>query len=196
MFPLFFPSQSCLLLATRLPFSFVYCLVDMVSAPTCHLTLLILFHVCDELFRKIPVDHWNPDSPNDGLGLEVDAGEGEDLVDQPVVPAHLLLLLRHSANKGIGYRNGLCSDLKAVFQIRIRIRIRIHRIHVFWASRIRILLSLSKNSKKNLELYSFVTSFWLFIFEKWCKSTFKKYYAEKLFFFIRFCWHLEGQWWK
>ena len=33
--------------------------------------------------------------PNDGLGLEVDAGEAEDLVDQPVVPAHLLLLLRH-----------------------------------------------------------------------------------------------------
>ncbi len=26
-----------------------------------------------------------------------------------------------------------------------------------------------------------MTSFWLFIFEKWCKSTFKKYYAEKLF---------------
>ncbi len=46
----------------------------------------------------------------------------------------------------------------------------------FWASwiRIRILLSLSKFSKKNLDLYSFVTSFWLFIYEKLCKSTFKK----------------------
>ncbi len=41
--------------------------------------------------------------------------------------------------------------------------------------------SLSKNSKKNLHFYRFVTSFWLFIFEKWCKSTFKKYYAEKHF---------------
>jgi hypothetical protein len=58
----------------------------------------------------------------------------------------------------------------------IRIRIRIHQIHVFlglpypgpfvrgtvW---IRILLSASKNSKKNLDSYCFVTSFGLFIFE-------------------------------
>jgi hypothetical protein len=29
----------------------------------------------------------------------------------------------------------------------------------FWASRIRILLSFSKNSKKNLDFYCFVTSF-------------------------------------
>ncbi len=70
------------------------------------------------------------------------------------------------------------------------LRIRINRIHMFlglldpdmyplvelWIpSRIpiRILLSLSKNSKKNLYFYCFVTSFWLFIFEKWCKSTLK-----------------------
>ncbi len=52
-----------------------------------------------------------------------------------------------------------------------RIRIRIHRIHVFLASW--ILLSLSKNIKKNLDLYCFVISFWLFTFEKWCKSTFE-----------------------
>ncbi len=32
--------------------------------------------------------------------------------------------------------------------------------------RIRILLSLSKNSKKNLDFYCFVTSFLLFTFEK------------------------------
>ncbi len=46
----------------------------------------------------------------------------------------------------------------------------------FWSSwmRIRILLSLSKNSTKNLDFYCIVTSFWLFIFEKWCKCTFKK----------------------
>ncbi len=44
----------------------------------------------------------------------------------------------------------------------------------FWASWIRILLSLSKYSNKNLDFYWFVTSFWLLIFEKWCKSTFKK----------------------
>ncbi len=36
----------------------------------------------------------------------------------------------------------------------------------FWASRIRILLSSSKNSKKNLDSYCLVTSFGLFIFEK------------------------------
>ncbi len=34
---------------------------------------------------------------------------------------------------------------------------------------IRIHLSSSKNSKKNLDFYCLVTSFWLFIFEKWCK---------------------------
>ena len=34
--------------------------------------------------------------------------------------------------------------------------------------------SLSKFSKKNLHFYSFVTSFWLFVFEKLSKSTFKK----------------------
>ena len=47
--------------------------------------------------------------------------------------------------------------------------------------RIRILLSLSKNGKKNLDFYCFVISFWLFTFGKWCKSIFKKYYAEKPF---------------
>ncbi len=50
------------------------------------------------------------------------------------------------------------------------IRIRIHWSEVW----IRILLSPSKNSKKNLDSYCFVTSFWLFFFEKWCKCTFKK----------------------
>ncbi len=43
----------------------------------------------------------------------------------------------------------------------------------FWI-RIHFLLSSSKNSKKNLDSYCFVTSFWLFIFEKRCKCTFKK----------------------
>ncbi len=42
----------------------------------------------------------------------------------------------------------------------------------------------SKNSKKNLDFYCFVTSFWLFTFEKWCKSTFKKLYAINLFLII------------
>ncbi len=46
-------------------------------------------------------------------------------------------------------------------------------------ARIRILLSPSKNSKKNLDSYCFfVTSFWLFIFEKWCKCTFKRSGSE------------------
>jgi hypothetical protein len=31
----------------------------------------------------------------------------------------------------------------------------------------RILLSSSKNSKKTLDSYCFVISFWLFVFEKW-----------------------------
>ncbi len=60
---------------------------------------------------------------------------------------------------------------------------------------------LSKNSKKNLDFYSFVTSFWLLIFEKWCKSTFKKYYAAKLlknFCFLLASWRsmmkIEGSW--
>ncbi len=70
----------------------------------------------------------------------------------------------------------------------LRVRIRIHRIPVFLASwiririlsevwiriRLRILLSLSKYSKKNLDFYCFVTSFWLFIVEKLYKCTFKK----------------------
>jgi hypothetical protein len=33
---------------------------------------------------------------------------------------------------------------------------------------------LSKKRKKNLDFYCFVTSFWLFTFKKWCKSTFNK----------------------
>ncbi len=44
---IFFLSQSCLLQATKLLFSFVYYLT---YALTCHLTVLFLFHVCDELF--------------------------------------------------------------------------------------------------------------------------------------------------
>ncbi len=77
------------------------------------------------------------------------------------------------------------------------LRIRIHRIHVFLG-----LLDpepdpsiIKQNSKKNLDFYCFVASFWLFTFEKWCKSTFNKLYAEKLFFKLVFYWHLEGQWW-
>jgi hypothetical protein len=70
----------------------------------------------------------------------------------------------------------------AVLRIRIRfrtgsgstcfwatwIRIRIHKSEVWirlWI-RIRILLSLSKTSKKNLDFNCFVTSFWLFTFVK------------------------------
>jgi hypothetical protein len=80
----------------------------------------------------------------------------------------------------------------------LRIRIRIHRIHIFlglllWI-RFRILQSSCKNSKKNLDSYYFVT---LFIFEKWCKCSFKKSLAKKLVLKnLVFCWHLEGQWRK
>ncbi len=44
---------------------------------------------------------------------------------------------------------------------------------IFVAVWIRILLLLSKNSKKNLVFY-FLWRFLLITFEKWCKSTFKK----------------------
>ncbi len=33
---------------------------------------------------------------------------------------------------------------------------------------------IKKNNKKNLNCYYFVTPLWLFIFEKWCKCSFKK----------------------
>jgi hypothetical protein len=45
-------------------------------------------------------------------------------------------------------------------------RIRIHYSEVWIRIRIQILLSSSKNSKKNLDSYYLVTSFGLFIFEK------------------------------
>jgi hypothetical protein len=46
-----------------------------------------------------------------------------------------------------------------IIYFRSVLRIRIHRIHIFWATRIRILPLLSKISKKNLDFYCFVTSF-------------------------------------
>ncbi len=69
--------------------------------------------------------------------------------------------------------------------LRIRNRIRLCRIRMFWDLPdpgyvvwiwipIRIPPSPIKYCKKNLDSYSFVTSFWLLIFEKWCKCTFKK----------------------
>ncbi len=47
------------------------------------------------------------------------------------------------------------------------IRIRIRKLQL----RIRLLPSLGKNSKKNLDFYCFVTFLWLFICEEWCKCT-------------------------
>ncbi len=44
----------------------------------------------------------------------------------------------------------------------------------FLASRIWILPSSSKISKKNIHFYCFVTSLWIFHFKEWYKSTFKK----------------------
>ncbi len=74
----------------------------------------------------------------------------------------------------------------ALKTVLLRIRIRIRRFRIFlgllnpdpdplirvWI-RIRILLSSCKNTKKNLWFLLFCDSFWLFIFEKWCKCTFK-----------------------
>ncbi len=55
----------------------------------------------------------------------------------------------------------------------------------FCTSWIQILISSSKNSKKNLDSYCFVTSFWLYIFwlytfEKWCKFKFILFYTTNL----------------
>jgi hypothetical protein len=52
--------------------------------------------------------------------------------------------------------------------------IRIHLSEVWTRIRLRILISSSKNSKKNLDSYCFVTSFGLFVFEKLNRCTFKK----------------------
>ncbi len=53
----------------------------------------------------------------------------------------------------------------------------------FWASRIRIPLSSSKNSKKILDSYMVLWLFWIFfIFEKWCKCTPSKSNKQKNFF--------------
>ncbi len=54
----------------------------------------------------------------------------------------------------------------------------------FWASwiRIRILLSLSKNSKKNLNFYSFVTSFWLLSLKNDVKVPSKSTMQKNFFF--------------
>ncbi len=70
-----------------------------------------------------------------------------------------------------------------------RIRIRQSEIRLW----IRILRSSSK--KVNLYFYCFVTSWWLFIFEEWCKCTFKKLYEKNTRKNI-FCWRLVGHWWK
>ncbi len=47
-------------------------------------------------------------------------------------------------------------------------RIRIHYSEIRIRIRLRIFISSSKNSKKNIDSYCFVTSAWLFIFEKLC----------------------------
>jgi hypothetical protein len=87
---------------------------------------------------------------------------------------------------------GYSGLFKSVLRIWIRIR-------MYWASwiriRIRNLLSLSKNSEKNLDSYCFVTSFWLFIFENYVLYL-QKVISRKTFFKLVFCWHLEGQWRK
>ncbi len=78
---------------------------------------------------------------------------------------------------------------KPLLQIPIRIRMFwASRIRIYWYKiRIRILLSSSKNSKKNLDSYCFfVTSLWLFILEKWFKCSFKKYKLKDLQIFIFF----------
>jgi hypothetical protein len=70
----------------------------------------------------------------------------------------------------------LCKQpFRTVFQIQIRIRIQIHMfLGLPEPDSSIILLSSSKNRKKNLDSFCFVTSFGLFIFVKLCKCTFKR----------------------
>ncbi len=78
------------------------------------------------------------------------------------------------------------------------LRIRI-RIHVFWGlldpdPLVRgmdpapdlFFLSSSKKGKKNLDFYCFVTSFWLFTVEKWCKVPSKSIMQKNFFFKLVF----------
>jgi hypothetical protein len=58
-----------------------------------------------------------------------------------------------------------------------------------------IFLSSSKNSKKNLDSYCFVTPFGLFVFENEVNVP-SKSNKQKFFFKLVFCWRLEGQWRK
>jgi hypothetical protein len=93
------------------------------------------------------------------------------------------------------FSNVKCKLQKPIFikhtVLRIRIRIRIHvflaswtRIRIHWSrGRIRILPSIRKNGKKNLDFYCFVTS--LGLQKELCRKTF--------FLILVFCGHLEGQ---
>ncbi len=55
--------------------------------------------------------------------------------------------------------------------------------------RIWIIISPSKKSKKNLDSYCFVTSFWLFIFENDIDVPSKSNKPKNFFFKFAFCWH-------
>jgi hypothetical protein len=56
-----------------------------------------------------------------------------------------------------------------------------------------ILLSSSKNSKKSIDSYCFVTTFGLFIFENDVNVTSNTKKQENFLKKLVFCWHLEGQ---
>ncbi len=82
-----------------------------------------------------------------------------------------------SAHAGLPFSSLSLTGVSNILLCQAVLRIRITGSTCFLASRIHysevwILLS-CKNSKKNLDSYYFVT-LWLFIFEKWCKCTFKK----------------------
>jgi hypothetical protein len=86
------------------------------------------------------------------------------------------------------------TTVKALLKCFQKAMLRIHRIRIFFGLlevririqlRILILLSSSKITKKNFDSYCFVTSLWLFIFEKWWKCTVKSNKQKILF------WRLE-----
>jgi hypothetical protein len=76
----------------------------------------------------------------------------------------------------------------------IRIRIRIHRIHMFLGlpDPDPSTVSASKNSKKTLDSYCFVTFFGLLSLKKDVNVP-SKVISRKTFFKFIFCWHLEAQ---
>jgi MFS-type transporter involved in bile tolerance (Atg22 family) len=112
-------------------------------------------------------DQTNADLCGAGSGAWLD--RKEEFFHEKYIYTGIVGTLRYGNKSKIYLRTVLL--IRTVESVWLRAsRIRKSKVRI----RIRILLSSSKNCKKNLESVGFVTSLWLFIFEKWCKCTFKK----------------------